>query len=99
VDIEIQNTIDTLYPNTSVLSFYEVPPISLVSVTFHGSFEQMPRVTSAIARYMEVNNYVMDGPTLIISHISSAISSNPNDWISEVCYQIKGESLYGKTKK
>lgn len=89
VDLEIQSTIKTLYENTENVVFYEVPEREVASVIFHGSFEQMPQVTLAIANWIETNAYEIAGPTFIISHVSPAMDEDEDHWISEVCYQIK----------
>ncbi|MFV0393818.1 MAG: MerR family transcriptional regulator [Coprobacillaceae bacterium] len=89
VDIEIQSTINKLYSDTEDITFYEVPETIVASVIFHGSFDQMPQVTMAIAKWIEVNNYKIKGHTWVISHVSPAMDNNPDHWISEVCYPIK----------
>ncbi|MBS7577978.1 MULTISPECIES: MerR family transcriptional regulator [unclassified Enterococcus] len=83
VDIEIQSNIVGDYKDTSTVKFLNAPSFMMASVTFNGSYEQMPEVTEALATWIEVNNYQITGPMVNISHVSPAQDPNPENWVTE----------------
>ncbi|MBS7575959.1 MULTISPECIES: MerR family transcriptional regulator [unclassified Enterococcus] len=88
IDIEVQSNIIGDYTNTDDVKFYEDSGFLIASVTFNGSYEQMPEVTQAIASWIEANNYVICGPMINIPYISPAQSPNPDSWITEAGYVV-----------
>ena len=38
---------------------------------------------------MEANGYAFDGPMFNIYHVSPHETSNPDEYVTEVCYPIK----------
>jgi len=88
VDIEVQVSVAGNYHDQDEVRFFEAPAMQVASVTFHGPFEQMPKVTAAAARWIEDNNYRITGPMLNISHVSPAQDPNPNNWVTESCFQV-----------
>ena len=90
VDIEVQVSVSNIAYNTDEIKFYTVPEIEVASVIFNGSYAKMPEVTKAAVTWMELNNYELVQPTFNIFHISPAQDNNPDNWITEACFQIKG---------
>ncbi|MFV0395042.1 MAG: GyrI-like domain-containing protein [Coprobacillaceae bacterium] len=88
IDIEVQSTIVGDYNDTEVVKFFKAPAIEVVSITFKGSHEQMPTVMQEIAKWLEINNYVISGPMINIFHVTSATESNPDNWVTEASYQV-----------
>ena len=83
VEIEVQSSIIGDYQDTDDVKFYDYPSFTMASVTFNGSFDQMPAVTQALGIWIEANNYEITGPMLNISHVSPAQDPNPENWITE----------------
>lgn len=88
VDIEVQSSIIGDYKDTDDVKFYETSEFTMASVTFSGSYEQMPEVTQAIASWIEANNYVICGPMINIAHVSPAQDPNPDNWITEAGFMV-----------
>ncbi len=83
VDIEIQSNIVGEYTNTNNIKFFDAPSFVMASVTFSGSYDQMPEVTEALATWIELNNYQIAGPMVNISHVSPVQDPNPENWVTE----------------
>ncbi len=88
IDLEVQSTVTRLYDNTDNVTYYEDDAFVLASITFNGSFDQMPQVTQAIAYWIEANNYKITGPMVNISHVSPAMDENPENWITESGFML-----------
>jgi len=88
IDIEIQSSIVGEYKDTDNVKFYETSELTMASVTFNGSYEQMPEVTQAIASWIEANNYVICGTMLNIAYVSPAQDPNPDNWITEAGFVV-----------
>lgn len=88
VDIEVQSNIVGNYQDTDEVKFYESPAFAMASVTFNGSYEQMPDVTQAIASWIEANDFVVCGPMVNISYVSPAQDANPDNWITEAGFMV-----------
>lgn len=89
IDIEVQNNIMGSYKDTEDVQFYEFPEFTIASVTFNGSYEQMPAVTQAIASWIEANNFVICGPMVNIPYVSPSQDSNPENWITEAGFMVR----------
>lgn len=89
VDIEVQVSIKGKYSNTSDVTLFKAPRTTIVSSTFHGSYDQMPNVTQSIAQWITTNHYEIAGPMLNIFHVSPAEDLNPNNWITEAAFIVK----------
>ncbi|MBP1043112.1 MerR family transcriptional regulator [Vagococcus sp. BWB3-3] len=88
IDTEVQSAVKGRYLNTDLVHFKRVPDTHVASVTFNGSYDQMPSVAEAVATWMEINQYQLAGPMFNIFHVSPADSQIQEDWVTEACYQI-----------
>ena len=89
VDIEIQLSILGKHENTKDVTFKNVESANVASITVNGSYEQMTAVNEAAAKWIETEGYELAGPMFNIYHVSPAMESNPNKWVTEVCYPVK----------
>lgn len=89
IDVEIQTAVISGGKDNENIKFFTAPELKVVSVTFRGSYEQRPHVSRAIADWIETSEYVMDGPMISIFYITPHQSSNPDNWITEVCYTVR----------
>lgn len=102
IDTEVQSTVIGDYSGTETVTFQTVPETLVASVTFNGSYEQMPAVAEAVASWMEVNQYQLAGPMFNIFHVSPSESPSPEEWVTEACYQIakrKDDDLWHDQKQ
>lgn len=88
IDIEVQSDIVGEFTDTETVKFFETEPLQIASVTFNGSFEQMPEVTQALANWLEANDHAISGPMINISHVSPAEDPNPENWVTEAAYVV-----------
>ncbi|EJS69008.1 MerR family transcriptional regulator [Bacillus cereus] len=89
IDVEIQLNILGTHENTKDVHFKKIEAIKVASITVNGSYEQMTNVNEAAAKWIEAEGYELAGPMFNIYHVSPAIESDPNKWVTEVCYPIK----------
>lgn len=88
VEIEVQMAVEGTYEDRGDIRFYTAPETKVASVTFNGSYEQMPQVSEAIAHWVESNQCTISGPMMNIYHVSPAQDPNPDNWITEACFVI-----------
>ena len=89
VDVEVQLSVTENYKDTDNLKCYVSPEVLVASVTFGGSYDKMTDVTSCVVEWLEINEYELIQPTFNIFHVSPAQDKNPDNWITEACFQIK----------
>lgn len=89
VDVEIQSSIVGEYENTDRIKFFTQKSEEIASVIFHGDFDQMPLITTALGNWISVNNYEISGPMVNIAIVSPAQSPDPEDWIHEAGFIVK----------
>lgn len=89
VDVEVQRTVKGSYPDTEHVRFRTLPEVTAASVTFKGSYEQMGEVNAAVAAWIADNGYAFDGPLFNIYHVSPHETSNPDEFVTEVCCPVR----------
>ncbi len=89
VDVEIQLSILEKQKNTKDVTFKNVKLTNVASITVNGSYEQMTAVNAAAAKWIETEGYELAGPMFNIYHVSPAMESDLNKWVTEVCYPVK----------
>ncbi|MHC5218572.1 MerR family transcriptional regulator [Enterococcus sp. LJL128] len=89
VDVEVQVAVAAGRQDTDEIKFYDASEVTIASVTFNGSFEQMPQVTQAIAVWIETNQYKVSGPMINRSHVSPGQDPNPENWITEASFVVE----------
>ncbi|HDR7517659.1 MerR family transcriptional regulator [Bacillus mobilis] len=89
VDVEIRLSILGKHENTKDVTFKKIESTNVASITVNGSYEQMTAVNEAAAKWIETEGYELVGPMFNIYHVSPAMESDPNKWVTEVCYPVK----------
>ena len=89
VDVEVQKTVKGPYPDTEHVLFRELPPVTVASVVFKGSYGQINEVYAAVAQWIEDNGYDYDGAMFNIYHVSPHETRNPDEYVTEVCYPVR----------
>ena len=89
VDVEAQKTVKGHYPDTEHVKFKTLPPVTVASATFKGSYEQMNDIMEAVANWVADNGYEFGGPAFNIYHVSPHETSDPNEFVTEVCYPVR----------
>ena len=86
VDVEAQKTVKGRYPDTEHVRFRTLPPVTVASSVCKGPYEQLNPVMAAVAAWVTDNGYAFDGPAFNIYHVSPHETSDPNEFVTEVCY-------------
>lgn len=89
VDVEVQKSVQGTYPNTKNVVFKTVEPILMASATYKGSYDQVSEVNEVVANWVRDNDYVFDGLSFLIYHVSPYETKNPEEWVTEVCYPVR----------
>lgn len=89
VDVEVQKTVKGHYPDTEHVIFRTLPEVTVAAAICRGSYSQMGDINAAVARWVSDNGYVYDGPMFNIYHVSPHETSDPNEFVTEVCYPVK----------
>jgi effector-binding domain-containing protein len=63
--------------------------IEIASAIYKGSYDQITDVNHVVANWVNDNAYEFNGPMFCIYHVSPGQTSNPDDWVTEVCYPVK----------
>ncbi|SFC38416.1 MerR family transcriptional regulator [Clostridium uliginosum] len=91
VDVEIRLAVLNNYKDTKDVKFKTTDPITAATVIVKGDYNQLTAVCEAIGNWINDNGYEIDGPMFNIYHVSPAMESNPDNWITEVCFPIKSK--------
>ena len=89
VDVEAQKTVRGHYPDTEHVKFTTLPTVTVASATCKGSSDQMNAIMEAVANWVTDNGYEFDGPAFNIYHVSPHETSDPNEYVTEVCCPIR----------
>ncbi|MGN1031494.1 MAG: MerR family transcriptional regulator [Butyricicoccaceae bacterium] len=89
VDVEVQKTVKGRYPDTEHVRFKIMPPVTVASATYKGSYSKVGEVNAAVAAWIRDNNYEYDGPAFFIYHVSPHETQNPDEFVTEICYPVK----------
>ena len=89
VDVEIQEAVKGSYQNTENVVFKTVPAVEIASAIYKGSYEQITAVNHVVANWVNDNKFEFNGAMFCIYHVSPAQTTNPDEWVTEVCYPVK----------
>lgn len=89
VDVEAQKTVKGTYPDTEHVKFKTMPPVTFASATYRGPYSKISEVNAAVAAWVRDNGYVYDGFAFNIYHVSPHETSNPEEFVTEVCYPVR----------
>lgn len=89
VDVEAQKTVRGRYPDTEHVRFKTLQPVTFASTTYKGSYALMDEANATVATWVRDNGYAFDGPAFFIYHVSPHETSNPEEFVTEICYPIR----------
>lgn len=61
----------------------------MACATCKGSYKQMDGINAAVAAWVADNGYAFDGPMFNIYHVSPHETSDPSEFVTEVCYPVR----------
>ena len=89
VDVEVTKTVKGTYPDTKHVRFRTLPEVTVASAVCKGSYRQMDEVMGTVAQWVMSNGYEFNSPAFNIYHISPYETSDPNKFVTEVCYPVR----------
>lgn len=88
VEMLAWKTVSGTYPDTEHVKFQTLPEVKVASCMIKGSYEQMPACYAAVLKWMSENGATPAGAMFNIYHVSPHETSNPDEFVTEVCYPI-----------
>ena len=88
VDIEARKTVTGHYPDTEHVKFRTIPAVTCATVVHKGSYAKIGEANAAVAKWVRENGYSFAGNMFNIYHVSPHETSNPDEFVTEVCYPI-----------
>ena len=89
VEVEAWKTVKGSYADTEHVRFRTLPEVTVVSCTCKGGYEQIGEVNTAILEWIAATVCRPNGPMFNIYHANPHETSNPEEFITEVCYPIE----------
>lgn len=89
VDVEVYKTVQGKYEDTENVVFKVLPKITVACATCKGSCKQMGNIMAEVVQWVTDNGYEFNGPVFNIYHVSPYETSNPDEFVPEVCYPVK----------
>lgn len=88
-DVEVQKTVKGSYPDTEHVKFRTLPAVTAACATYQGPYEQISEIMNAVLTWIVDNGYQFDGPAFNIYHISPYETTDPSEFVTEVCYPVR----------
>ncbi len=89
VEIQVSMTVRGTCEDTAHVKFRTLPAVRVASCVVKGSYAQMGEATAAVAAWIHENGYRVNGPMFNIYHVSPNETSNPDDYVTELCFPIE----------
>lgn len=90
IDVEIQKSIKAgEYQSFGNIEFREIPAILVAVLAFKGGYEFLQTINEEIAHWILKNGYELNGSIMNIYHISPKITTDEDEFVTEVCFPIK----------
>jgi DNA-binding transcriptional MerR regulator len=89
IDVEVQKAVEKMGNDTDRLRFYEVPECEVAAVAFQGVYSKLSNINTYMANWICKNGYALCGQAFTTYYISPENESNPENFITEVCFPIK----------
>ncbi len=89
VDMMAWKTVKGSYPDTEHVKFRMLPEVTVASCTYQGGYAQIVDVYAAVVAWIEANGYQTAGPMFNIYHVSPHETTDPDQFVTEICYPIR----------
>ena len=88
VEMMAWKTVKGHYPDTEHVKFRTLPETTVASCIYKGSYTRITDVYTAVIAWMEANGYAPAGPMFNIYHVSPHETTDPEEFVTEVCYPV-----------
>lgn len=91
-DTEVFRVAEQAGSDIEELRFSEMPEIEAAVVAFKGIYSRIGDINSYVYHWIVENGYEISGKAFNVYYISPGNESNPENFITEICYPIKKNS-------
>ena len=90
VEIVVSMAVKGQYRDTEHVKFLTLPAVKVASCVVRGSYDQMGDAYATVVSWIKANGYKICGPMFNIYHVGPAQTQNPDEFVTEACFQIEG---------
>lgn len=88
-DIEVAEPVTKCVADNNIVKVYELPAVDKMACVVHkGSFNTIGETYKAICKWIEKNNYKIDGPVREIYHKGEWETNNPEEYVTELQFPL-----------
>ena len=88
IDVEVLLSIDKEQKTSGNLKYRKFPERQVASIVFKGSYSQIGRINTFVARWLETNHYEICDKAFSIYHNSPRESQAEDEFITELCFPV-----------
>lgn len=89
IDTEVFRIVEQLGSDIGGLRFSQMPETEAAVVAFQGGYQRIGVIGGYIYRWIMENGYQIAGKAFNLYYLSPGNESNPENFITEICYPIK----------
>ncbi|MDP4153811.1 MAG: MerR family transcriptional regulator [Bacillota bacterium] len=89
IDTEVLRVVEKIMPETDGLRFSEMCETKVASIAYQGIYSRIGDINKYIYHWIEENGYKICGRAFQVYYISPDNETNPEKFITEVCFPIK----------
>lgn len=90
LDVEVAEPVTRNFEGADEVQVYELPPVEkMASIVHKGPFSTIPGTCDRLFDWMKHNHYVADGPIREIYHKGDWVTSDPEEYITELQVPIR----------
>lgn len=89
IDVEVQRVIEKLHPDTDKVHFKQIDECIAATIAFQGKYGQITEIKKYMRKWVKENQYLICGELFSIYYISPGNETNPEKFITEICFPIK----------
>jgi len=89
IDTEVQFVVDRLYKGLKGMKSFTIPECQVATIAFKGEYMQIGNIKAYMNKWLKENGYMITGEIFSTYYRSPGNESNPNQFITELCFPIK----------
>lgn len=93
IDVEVLLSTDEEQKACGKLKYRKMPKCQVVSIIFKGSYSQIGRINTFVARWLETNHYEICDKAFSIYHNSPRESQVEDQFVTELCFPVCEKSI------
>lgn len=89
VEIMVSMAVKGQYQDTEHVKFKMLPAVKVASCVVKGPYQQMGEAYAAVVAWINENGYRNNGSMFNIYHVGPAQTQDPDEYVTEVCFQVE----------